>query len=141
MSTSPRSADLLIDALGWLRSDATLTDRLGTDGDVMAYSQVDSASVPVTVGVTTVTGSSTRRNLREQKTIILEVEAAATNEWIDANGTLALHRILDAVSDRLTQHADGWRALGESGGTDSPIPDSDRNRWAGVRRYDFERID
>lgn len=132
-----RSAALLEAAIGWL--DAALAV------DVVPYSMVEDTDAgeladPL-VAVTVVTGSTSRDNYREEKLFVVEVEASASGEWVESNGTLDLHRLLDDVSDVLTTHKAEWGARGESGGSETIQYDEDRNRYLGARRYDLERTD
>jgi len=148
------STDLLVDVLGSpddpgrLRELVDGDDRVPDATEVMAYGELnrlyeeeDETPPDVAIAATVVTGGSSRRNHRTEKTVVVEVEVSASKKWLRSRGTLVLHQMLDAVTDELETHSAEWTALGQSGGADPPLPDDDRNRYLGVRRFDFERID
>ncbi|QCW03569.1 hypothetical protein [Natrinema pallidum] len=138
--TRKRADDLLVDIVGWLENDSTIQNRLGTDGEVVTYGQAEELPA-LAIAVTVIPGASDRDNLREDKTMIVEVEISASNSWVESNTTLELEQLAGDVDDALTQHRDGWTANGQSGGTGSISPDTNRPRYSGVRRYDFGRND
>lgn len=148
MKEQKRTADLLVDAVGWIESSLSSGSIAGLDQDtsdaeVVVQGEVrDDTELPdVAIGVAAIASSTSRENRRERKTYAVDAEVSVSNTWVSRHGVLGVTRIADAVADELTDHRDGWRALGESGGTDGPVPDQDRNRYLEVRRCDLERID
>lgn len=144
--TRKRADDLLVDAYGWLSNDDAVQSRLGDAGEVVTYGQTRDPDgepdlAPVTVAVTVIPGNSDRNNKQEDKTVVLEVEASASNAWIASNGTLELTRLAGDVADAVAVHRDGWGFEGASGGSGAVSPDPDRPRYSAVRRFDFSRHD
>lgn len=138
--TRKRVDDLLVDVVDWLKNDAAVQDRLGSEGEIITYGQADDLG-SLTVAVTVIPGASTRDNRREEKTMIVEAEISASDSWVESNTTLTLERLAGDVDDVLTTSRDGWSANGQSGGTGGISPDNNRPRYSGVRRYDFGRND
>lgn len=95
------------------------------------------------IAVSVVTGSSSRRNLKEDVNLTVQIEhefRANVRPSIGGEplGLLPWHdRIADEISAVMTTQVEGWQAEGETGGTPEPLWDGDRNRYRSVKRFDI----
>lgn len=95
------------------------------------------------LAVSVVTGSSSRRNLKEDVNLTVQIEhefrsGLAPVVGGDPVGVLPWHdRIGDEISAVMTTQVAGWEAEGETGGTPEPLWDDGRNRYRSVKRFDI----
>lgn len=119
-----RSDELQIDAIG--RLEAALDVPAGNVIPVAIAAEKDGLDPRVSVGASLNTTS--RENLRESGTGTVRVIVDATKDYVAANGTLALSRLLSDIVDELTEHRPGWRAEG--------VANEDEIAWSSaVNRY------
>lgn len=122
-----RSDELQIDAIG--RLEAALDVPAGNVIPVAIAAEKDGLDPRVSVGASLNTTS--RENLRESGTGTVRVIVDATKDYVAANGTLALSRLLSDIVDELTEHRPGWRAEGVAA-EDEIAWSSAVNRYLGV---------
>ena len=95
------------------------------------------------LAVSVVTASSSRRNLKEDLNLTVQVEhefRANITPVVGGEplGLLPWHdRIADEISAVMTTQVAGWEAEGQTGGTPEPPWDDDRNRYRSVNRFDI----
>ena len=136
-----RDDQLLIDVMGWFEADADVQELLGDDGDVVpaAIAMEVDVNPRLFVGVSETT--SERDNFREDKEFAVRVGVFATTQWVARGGTvLELTQLKARAKDVLTEHRDGWGALGVQ--ADEEIqPTSEPDGYLGVVETAYERDD
>ena len=131
-----RSDDLQISAINRLNDALDLSD--GGDVIPVAIAQrSDDLDPRVSVGASL--DNSVRDNTTESVTATVRVIVDGTQSFVDANGTLALSRLLSDVSDELTTgRDDGWRPTGVNSEEEIAWA-SELNRYLGVVELGVER--
>jgi len=131
-----RSDELQITAINRLSDALDLPDEGGVIPVAIAQ-RSDDLDPRVSVGASL--DSSERDNRDESVTATVRVIVDGTQPFVDANGTLALSRLLSDVSDELTTaREDGWRPTGVNSEEEIAWSD-DLNRYLGVVELGVER--
>jgi len=148
-----RAADLMRLLLNdWLPNDSELSNLLPTDSRIEVAGiaeklwSPDTAAEPadVVIAVNVEVVQSDRNNRRVNKDFEVEVDVAATTQWIedvDKGSIIELTEIHDRVQQLLDTHRPEWVADGISGGTEGVVPDDERDRYAGVVLAGVSRVD
>ena len=131
-----RSDDLQISAINRLNDALDLPGGGGVIPVAIAQ-RSDDLDPRVSVGASL--DNSVRDNTTESVTATVRVIVDGTQSFVDANGTLALSRLLSDVSDELTTgRDDGWRPTGVNSEEEIAWA-SELNRYLGVVELGVER--
>lgn len=147
-----RVRDLRGNLLRRLRDHAPLTDLLAEADGVADGSDVivpdpmlridhrrDGRDPPsAALAVMIVTGSSERENRQSRVSLVVQTRLECREQVLDDRGLPWLDTTADEVAAVVTSHADGWTALGASGGTPDPLWDGETNRYNLASRFDVE---
>ena len=136
-----QSHDELVALLEGVVDDATAV--ILPSFSMSRYRNDDTAPDPpeTALAVSVVTGSSSRRNLKEDVNLTVQVEHEFRANVRPSPGGVSLgvlpwhDRIADEISAVMTTQVAGWEAEGETGGTPEPLWDDDRNRYRSVKRF------